>query len=104
MLHNSSIHTWRQLGNTSVPQLQSILDKAGDRFQLLNPGTWPKQSRMAAEGEWIKLREYQDYLVGGVEPEGEVRAAGDRSAVQYIMGQRIRHDDPDSHRRDWAQN
>ncbi|NND32081.1 MAG: hypothetical protein HKN76_05770, partial [Saprospiraceae bacterium] len=94
LLHNSGIHTWRQLGNTSVPQLQSILDKAGDRFQLLNPGTWPKQARMAAEGQWIKLREYQDYLVGGVEPDGEVPSSTESSSdVQYIMGKRIRQDD-----------
>jgi predicted flap endonuclease-1-like 5' DNA nuclease len=93
LLHNSSIHTWRQLGNTSVPQLQSILDKAGDRFQLLNPGTWPKQSRMAAEGQWIKLREYQDYLIGGVEPEGDIPAPMDETGVQYIMGKRIKQDD-----------
>lgn len=93
LLHSSSIHTWRQLGNTSVPQLQSILNKAGDRFQLLNPGTWPKQSRMASEGQWIKLREYQDYLVGGVEPEGDIPAPIDDAGVQYIMGKRIKQDD-----------
>ncbi|MCB0669129.1 MAG: hypothetical protein KDC80_25065 [Saprospiraceae bacterium] len=94
LLNNSSIHTWRQLGNTSVPQLQSILDKAGDRFQLLNPSTWPKQSRMAAEGEWVKLREYQDYLIGGVEPEGQAPPSGsDTSPAQYIMGKRITQDD-----------
>ncbi|MBK8502426.1 MAG: hypothetical protein IPL46_09530 [Saprospiraceae bacterium] len=89
LLNNSSIHTWRQLGNTSVPQLQSILDKAGDRFQLLNPSTWPKQARMASDGQWIKLREYQDYLVGGVEPEGaSPPQSGDSTSVQYIMGKK----------------
>ena len=94
LLNNSSIHTWRQLGNTSVPQLQSILDKAGDRFQLLNPSTWPKQARMASEGHWIKLREYQDYLVGGVEPDGaSPPQSGDSGSVQYIMGKKIRQDD-----------
>lgn len=93
LLNNSSIHTWRQLGNTSVPQLQSILDKAGDRFQLLNPSTWPKQARMAAEGNWVKLREYQDYLIGGVEPEGQVPPSGDTATVQYIMGKKIKQDD-----------
>jgi len=93
LLHNSSIHTWRQLGNTSVPQLQNILDKAGDRFQLLNPSTWPKQSRMAADGEWIKLREYQDYLVGGVEPEGDLPPVSNTGNVTYIMGKKIVQDD-----------
>ncbi len=92
LLHNSSIHTWNQLGITSVQQLQSILDKAGDRFKLLNPSTWPKQSRMAADGEWIKLREYQNFLIGGVEPEGEVQPSS-ISDIEYISGMRIVKDD-----------
>ncbi len=94
LLNNSSIHTWRQLGNTAVPQLQNILNTAGDRFQLLNPGTWPKQARMAADGEWIKLREYQDYLVGGVEPSEippPVSPAG--SEALYVMGRKIEPND-----------
>lgn len=94
LLNNTSIHTWRQLGNTSVPQLQNILDRAGDRFQLLNPSTWPKQARMAADGEWVKLREYQNYLVGGVEPEGQIPPQNpDAPGVQYVMGKKIKQDD-----------
>ncbi|MBX2817261.1 MAG: DUF4332 domain-containing protein [Saprospiraceae bacterium] len=49
---------------------------------------------MAAAGEWLQLREYQDFLVGGVEPEGEVMPSSSTAAnVQYIMGKRIVQDD-----------
>lgn len=112
ILNQSSIMTWRQLSNSSVPQLQGILNEAGDRFQLLNPGTWPKQAEMAADGEWLKLKEYQDYLVGGVEPEGEVIDSGapgftsaasnlvaddsagfDDEGAKAVFGKRIKKDD-----------
>lgn len=62
------IHTWAQLGATSVETLQKMLDDAGSRYKISNPGTWPKQAEMAANGEWDKLKEYQDFLDGGVEP------------------------------------
>ncbi len=91
VLNDNGIHTWRQLGSTSVPQLQSILEVAGERYKLLNPGTWPKQARMAADGEWRKLRDYQEFLIGGVEPTA---AHLDSTSVTYtLMGKEFRHDD-----------
>jgi len=30
-----------------------------------NPGTWPKQAEMAAEGKWDELKVWQDELDGG---------------------------------------
>ena len=94
LLKTSSIHTWNQLSSTSVPQIQNILDEAGDRFRLLNPSTWPKQAGMAADGEWLKLRGYQDYLVNGVEPVGEDQPSFEESGdVVFHMGKRIKQDD-----------
>ncbi len=94
LLNRNSIHTWRQLGNTSVPQLQNILDKAGDPYQVLNPSTWPKQARMASDAEWVKLREYQDYLVGGVEPTDKAPPSlVDNPDVYYMKGKKITPDD-----------
>ncbi len=62
------VYTWRQLANTSVETLQKMLDDAGPRYQISNPGTWPRQAEMAANGDWEKLQEYQDFLDGGVDP------------------------------------
>ena len=62
------IYTWRQLADTSVETLQKMLDDAGPRYKIAKPNTWPKQAEYAANGEWEKLQEYQDFLIGGVDP------------------------------------
>ena len=67
LLNDAGINTWRELANTAVNKLQSILDDAGDRFSLADPGTWPKQAELAADGRWKELFEYQDFLNGGRE-------------------------------------
>lgn len=67
LLHNAGIKTWRALSQTSVESIQEILRAAGSRFALADPGTWPKQAEMAADGKWDELQEYQDFLNGGKE-------------------------------------
>ena len=94
LLNVNSIHTWKQLGSTSVPQLQNLLSRSGGRFQFLNPSTWPKQARMASEGEWVKLREYQDYLIGGVEPvDKDPPMRSEAATSNYLFGRKIEQDD-----------
>lgn len=65
LLNNGGITTWRQLANTDVATIQGILDAAGSRYKLADPGTWPKQAELAADGKWDELTEYQDFLQGG---------------------------------------
>ncbi len=67
LLHDAGIKTWKKLANTPVNKIQDILDKAGKRYALADPGTWPKQAKLASEGKWSELEEYQDYLKGGRE-------------------------------------
>ncbi len=31
----------------------------------MEPGTWPEQAKMAAEGKWDELKKWQDELNGG---------------------------------------
>ena len=65
LLKENGINSWRDLANTSVERLQEILTGAGSRFGLSDPGTWPKQAELAADGKFDELREYQDFLDGG---------------------------------------
>jgi len=65
LLHGKGIKTWRELANTNASTLKGILTEAGSRFALGDPTTWPKQAELAADGEFDKLREYQDFLDGG---------------------------------------
>jgi len=65
LLHAGGIKTWRELANTDVVKIQGILNDAGNRYKLADPGTWPKQAELAADGKWDELTEYQDFLQGG---------------------------------------
>jgi predicted flap endonuclease-1-like 5' DNA nuclease len=62
------IYTWAQLADTSVETLQKMLDDAGPAYRISDPGTWPKQAKLAAEGKWDELEKYQEFLDGGKDP------------------------------------
>ena len=65
------ITTWAELAATDVSKLKEILTEAGSRYKMHDPTTWPKQAGLAAEGKWDELKEYQDHLEGGVEPDAK---------------------------------
>jgi predicted flap endonuclease-1-like 5' DNA nuclease len=67
LFNTSGILTWKALSETSVDRLREILNKAGERFQIHDPGTWPSQSKLAYEGKWKELKDWQDSLDGGRE-------------------------------------
>jgi hypothetical protein len=50
-----------------VDRLKSLLRRAGDRYRMHDPTSWPDQARLAAEGRWKELDEFQDVLLGGRE-------------------------------------
>lgn len=64
---DAGISTWQRLGETDVASCQTILDNAGERYTIHNPGTWPRQAQLAANGEWQKLFDWQEKLDGGKE-------------------------------------
>ncbi len=66
LLNREGINTWQELAMTELRSLQNILDKAGKRYQLSDPRTWPKQAALAAEGRYDELSDYQELLKGGV--------------------------------------
>lgn len=66
LLNDAGIVTFADLGATKVGALRNILAEAGNRFKMHNPSTWAKQARLAAKGNWDKLKKLQDELNGGV--------------------------------------
>lgn len=66
LLNEAGIVTFADLGATKVGVLRNILKEAGNRFKMHNPSTWAKQARLAAKGNWDKLKKLQDELNGGV--------------------------------------
>jgi predicted flap endonuclease-1-like 5' DNA nuclease len=62
ILHRAGIQSWAQLALYKLPDLRTILEEAGPRYRIFDPKTWSVQARMAARGEWRKLKAYQDTL------------------------------------------
>ncbi len=48
-------------------KLKEILVAAGSQYASRNPGTWPQQAQLAADGKWDELKELQDNLAGGID-------------------------------------
>lgn len=67
-LKAAGIDSLKDLSNASIAQLKEILDKAGSHYRIHDPSTWPDQAKLAATGDWGKLKTYQDYLIGGKDP------------------------------------
>jgi large subunit ribosomal protein L27 len=69
LLHEAGIKTWLELSQTPIERLKEILEAAGSRYQMHDPGTWPKQAQFAHEGRFEELKEWQDMLDGGKSPD-----------------------------------
>ncbi|MDY7394924.1 50S ribosomal protein L21 [Aureibaculum sp. 2210JD6-5] len=63
----AGIDTFAKLAKASQKELKAILEGAGSRYASKNPGSWPKQAKMAAEGNWDELKKWQDETKGGIE-------------------------------------
>ncbi len=63
LLNNSGIKSWQALSNSELSQIRAILRAAGPRYsRLAAPESWSLQARLAANGEWSKLRQFQNRL------------------------------------------
>ena len=67
IFNNAEILTFADLAGTKVDKLKEILAAAGSRYASKNPGSWPKQAKMAADGKWDELKKWQDEVKGGIE-------------------------------------
>ncbi len=65
LLNAGGISTFRKLADTKASVVKKILTEAGPRFQMHDPGSWAKQSKLAADGKWEELKKLQDILDGG---------------------------------------
>ncbi len=66
ILNENGVNTFRQLADSTAETIKGYLEEAGPRYRMHNPGTWPKQAEMAADGKWDELKKWQDELDGGV--------------------------------------
>lgn len=67
ILNVAGINSFAELAATSPERLGAILQAAGPRYRLADPGSWPEQARLAAAGAWDQLQVLQDRLSAGRE-------------------------------------
>ncbi len=67
ILNSNGILTFSDLAKTEVEKIKEMLKTAGSRYASHNPGTWPEQAKLAAEGKWDELKKWQDELDGGID-------------------------------------
>ncbi|MBT8286333.1 MAG: 30S ribosomal protein S2 [Flavobacteriaceae bacterium] len=67
VFNKAGINSFAELAGKSEDDLKAILADAGSRYASKNPASWPKQAKMAAEGKWDELKEWQDNTKAGVE-------------------------------------
>jgi len=65
LLYKNKIYSFKLLSKTTIKSLKEILDAAGSKYAMHNPGTWPKQAKLAAEEKWQDLELLQKHLKGG---------------------------------------
>lgn len=59
LLNKAGIKTYKQLSVTKIADLKTILDAAGSRYKLINPGTWKAEAKLASQGKFDLLKEFQ---------------------------------------------
>ncbi|MGL4185067.1 MAG: hypothetical protein ACRCR4_04730 [Thiotrichaceae bacterium] len=65
ILNTAGIYTYAQLAAMTPEAIKPLLDAAGSQFKLHDPKSWPYQAELAAKGDFVQLKQYQDLLLGG---------------------------------------
>ncbi len=66
-LAKAGVDTFAKMADTKPAKMKEILTEASSRMAHLDPKSWPKQAKMAADEKWDKLKEWQDKAKGGKE-------------------------------------
>ena len=64
-LRNNGIRTFAKISKTTPEKLKSVLVKANPRYAMAATDSWPKQAKLAAEGQFAKLKTLTDSLNRG---------------------------------------
>lgn len=65
ILKKAGIHFFADLAKAEPEMLRNLLHEAGPIFKIQDPASWPSQARLAMNGEWEVLKDYQTQLRGG---------------------------------------
>lgn len=65
LLQKAGITTFKKLSTSKPAAIKKILVAAGSRYQMHDPRSWPRQSKLATDGKWNQLKKLQDKLDRG---------------------------------------
>ena len=65
LLAEAGIVSFADLAKADAKALKTVLEKAGSRYKMHDPSTWPQQAKLALEGKWEALETLQAKLKGG---------------------------------------
>lgn len=65
ILKSAGITTLAELAKADPADLEMMLTQADARYRMHEATTWPAQARLAANGDWDVLEDYQETLKGG---------------------------------------
>ena len=65
ILKAAGFSTFAALAVADAASIQAVLDEAGSRYRLADPGSWPEQASLAAAEDWESLDDLQSRLTGG---------------------------------------
>ncbi|MCF0075054.1 hypothetical protein LZD49_31510 [Dyadobacter sp. CY261] len=65
ILNREGIHTYEQLMERSLLEIAGFLKKAGPRYQLHDPSSWPEQAALAKQQKWEELERLKVKLISG---------------------------------------
>ncbi len=65
VLNEAGYTTWAAVADASPEDLATAMVAADERHRIHDPGTWPRQARLAHLGEFEALKALQDVLDGG---------------------------------------
>ena len=86
LLATNGISTWADLASKSPDEIQPSLEAAGSVYKMMDPSSWPQQAKLAAEGQWTALIEYQKFLDGGKEALEQRRIGVRRVFPRRVVG------------------
>jgi predicted flap endonuclease-1-like 5' DNA nuclease len=66
ILKSRGVDTWFKLSRMTDIEIKDILtSEGGPAYNIHDPKTWPMQALLACEGQWAKLKVYQEKLLAG---------------------------------------
>ncbi|MCC6816411.1 MAG: hypothetical protein IT267_08375 [Saprospiraceae bacterium] len=85
-LNSIQVFTWQELSEQDASVLKVKLENLDPKYRILDPGSWPIQAKMAVEGRWKELIEYQKKLSYEKSKEGKIVEEAKVEKIVIKMG------------------